>query len=278
MYKEKWIPGFEGKYKVTTDGQVLSYKKNGNVHNIGRQNGSGYISVNLMDGNGECVQKLVHRLVAEAFLPVIEGKDVVDHIDEDKTNNHVDNLRWCNTKENAEYYHTKDGRRHYLELDKKRKQQLKEMECKLRQRQKEFEKAIKAKDREYKEVEALLAKTQQKLQTVLDELVKEKKAFESYKNKETEKMVHMQKSYQGYKDTTGYKFATVEEMIQTTGKSIRINGTLFPSCGAAAAWIVQEELEKGNIRNKDTVSKELRRYLQGRRTSTTMYEVYKMSI
>jgi len=42
----------------------------------------------------------VHRLVALAFLPSIEGKVFVDHIDRDKMNNDLSNLRWATASEN----------------------------------------------------------------------------------------------------------------------------------------------------------------------------------
>lgn len=42
----------------------------------------------------------VHRLVALAFLPTIEGKAFVDHIDRDKMNNDLSNLRWVTRSEN----------------------------------------------------------------------------------------------------------------------------------------------------------------------------------
>lgn len=42
----------------------------------------------------------VHRLVAGAFIPLVENMKQVDHIDRDRTNNHVENLRWCNNQMN----------------------------------------------------------------------------------------------------------------------------------------------------------------------------------
>ena len=42
----------------------------------------------------------VHRLVAGAFIPLVEHMDQVDHIDRDRTNNHAENLRWCNSQMN----------------------------------------------------------------------------------------------------------------------------------------------------------------------------------
>lgn len=56
-------------------------------------NTNGYESVSLYrDGKG--YGKLVHRLVAEAFIPNNDPtKDTVDHIDGNKLNNNVSNLR-----------------------------------------------------------------------------------------------------------------------------------------------------------------------------------------
>lgn len=74
----------------------------------------------------------------------------------------------------------------------------------------------------------------------------------------------------------GSVYGTVENLIKATGKQIRINGTLFQSCGSAASWIVDQEIMIGNIRNKSTISKELRKYLQGKRERWTMYGAYKV--
>lgn len=43
---------------------------------------------------------LVHRLVAFTFIPLVEGKDCVNHIDGNPKNNCVENLEWCNHLEN----------------------------------------------------------------------------------------------------------------------------------------------------------------------------------
>lgn len=61
---------------------------------------NGYVCISL-NINGKYKTMRVHRLVANAFIPKEEGKDVVNHIDGDKTNNNIENLEWCTQSENV---------------------------------------------------------------------------------------------------------------------------------------------------------------------------------
>lgn len=88
----KTIPGHEA-YEVSSLGRVRKGEK---LCAIARQN-CGY-NVAWVDGK----VRLVHKLVAKAFLGDADGKQV-DHIDGDKTNNSVDNLRYVTASENARH-------------------------------------------------------------------------------------------------------------------------------------------------------------------------------
>ena len=107
MKKEYWKPvvGYEGLYEVSNWGRVKSVNYNHTgKEKILKQNQikNGYKSVMLYkDGNGK--NYLVHRLVAEAFLPNPNDYKEVNHKDENKLNNSVDNLEWCTNEYNHNY-------------------------------------------------------------------------------------------------------------------------------------------------------------------------------
>lgn len=63
--------------------------------------GPGYKRVGLYK-NGKSQQYLVHRLVAQAFIPNPNNYPVVHHKDGDPSNNDVSNLEWCTQKENTQ--------------------------------------------------------------------------------------------------------------------------------------------------------------------------------
>jgi len=65
-------------------------------------NGNGYLHVNLRM-NGKKVNKKVHRLVAETFIPNPDNLPQVNHLDCDRTNNNVENLEWCTASYNIKY-------------------------------------------------------------------------------------------------------------------------------------------------------------------------------
>ena len=62
-------------------------------------NHHGYYKVSIDIGEGE-KDYFVHRLVAMVFIPKEEGKEYINHINSNKTDNRVDNLEWCTVQEN----------------------------------------------------------------------------------------------------------------------------------------------------------------------------------
>jgi len=113
--QEIWkdVIDYEGRYMVSNLGNVKStFKYSDNKMNrrlnkinvrekniyIGKNN-NGYAIV-ILRKNGKKLRKSIHRLVAEAFIPQQENKNIVNHIDGNKNNNNVNNLEWCNKREN----------------------------------------------------------------------------------------------------------------------------------------------------------------------------------
>ncbi len=97
---ETWkiIEGFEN-YSVSDHGNVKN-NKTGIIKNV-KPNIKGYIHVG-MTINKIQYQKMMHVLVALAFIENPENKLFVDHIDNCKSNNHLTNLRWATCSENGQ--------------------------------------------------------------------------------------------------------------------------------------------------------------------------------
>ena len=111
--KEIWkdIKGYEGLYQVSNLGRVKSF----NYMNTGKEKiktltlqkkhpmkQGGYLQTTLYK-NKQTKTVVVHRLVAEAFIPNPDNLPQVNHKDHDKTNNCVDNLEWCTAKYNSNH-------------------------------------------------------------------------------------------------------------------------------------------------------------------------------
>lgn len=101
-------------WKTVKDWDKYEISNLGNIRRNGRNlklpvAGNGYHTVRLSQ-DGKITTKYIHRLVAEAFIPPIEGKNVVNHIDCDRLNNKVSNLEWCTQREN-EIHAWKCGRK-----------------------------------------------------------------------------------------------------------------------------------------------------------------------
>ena len=117
--EEVWkdIKGFEGLYQVSNLGRVKSLERYRSNHSklqkveekikSTREDAQGYLLVDLYKDNKQKTVR-VHRLVAEAFIPNIENKETVNHLDGDKSNNKVNNLEWATFKEQNEHFYKKN--------------------------------------------------------------------------------------------------------------------------------------------------------------------------
>lgn len=111
-------------YSINEDGEVRN-DITGRIKKPFANKRNGYLSVDLYKDN-KSKKVSIHRLVAEAFIPNIENKATVDHIDGNRKNNSVNNLRWATYSENNSRFGTIGVRsepivvKHYAEERKKR--------------------------------------------------------------------------------------------------------------------------------------------------------------
>ena len=134
---QKDIKGYEGLYAITDEGQVYSYQKKRFL--TPAICGRGYLKVMLCRGKEDHKNLMIHRLVAEAFIPNPGGKLTVNHIDGNKLNNAVSNLEWNTYSENLKhayshglnYWNEKKGKpmRPVYKIDKDTGEILKKYRC-----------------------------------------------------------------------------------------------------------------------------------------------------
>lgn len=191
---------------------------------------------------------LVHRLVAEAFIANPDNLPVVDHINENKSDNRVRNLRWCTASQNTKFYYDVKEDRRIVQVTKK-KDELSKINRELR-------KELSNVQKEKKELEKLYVKLE-KQQAALAMQVEQFKILLRYKE------AH---------ETANQRLTTT----QANAKPIYINGTKYDSISAAARYIQNTEGASGKAVQLNTVKKELRKYVNGVRPAWTMYGKYKI--
>lgn len=118
MNKENWKPikGYEGLYEISDHGRVKSMPRirvvctHKRIYNYKKATKeiflkpvlktTGYSQVTLTKNSLQEI-RLLHRLVAETFIPNPLRKPQVNHKDGNRFNNHINNLEWVTASENS---------------------------------------------------------------------------------------------------------------------------------------------------------------------------------
>ena len=103
-FVEEWkdIVGYEGHYKISNTGRVLSVKGGKELPLALEEDKDGYLKARLLK-DGVRKGYFIHRLVALHFVPNPNEYIIVNHKDQDPKNNCYKNLEWCTLKENLEH-------------------------------------------------------------------------------------------------------------------------------------------------------------------------------
>ena len=97
------IPNYEGLYQVSNFGNVrsLNWGNRGFTDNLYlKPHNRGYLQVEL-HRNGSRKMFTVHRLVAVSFVDGYRDGLMINHKDENKTNNRATNLEWVTSSDNV---------------------------------------------------------------------------------------------------------------------------------------------------------------------------------
>lgn len=90
------IQGFPN-YGINENGFIKNFKTDKILKPMNHS--AGYLAICLYE-NKKPKRFLIHRLVANAFLPNPENKKEVNHINGNKKDNRLENLEWCTSSEN----------------------------------------------------------------------------------------------------------------------------------------------------------------------------------
>jgi len=142
MHKIADVKDYEGLYFIGDDFEIYNAKTL--QHIKPHLTNKGYKRVCLYK-NKKMARISVHRIVATALVPNPENKPMVNHIDNDRTNNNQSNLEWVTCSENLQHMHNQKRHKRSPEGERNRLLAVKHKQGKLTYKQAEEIRQIKGK-------------------------------------------------------------------------------------------------------------------------------------
>lgn len=104
---EEWkgVLGYDG-YEVSTKGRVRKYSKRYKSYYLLKpylNQTIGRYYVSLVSSSGKVKNLLLHRVVAQTFIPHEDSENTVNHKDGNPRNNEIDNLEWITQAQNNKH-------------------------------------------------------------------------------------------------------------------------------------------------------------------------------
>lgn len=111
---EEWrdIDEFEGKYKISNIGRVVSVKRNLILKSFISNSGYAFVCFTI---NGKSKGRFIHRLMSQAFIPNPNNYSQVNHINGNRLDNRLENFEWCNNSINGIHAYRILGRKHAMQ-------------------------------------------------------------------------------------------------------------------------------------------------------------------
>lgn len=127
------IKGYEGIYSITRNGRMWAHDRTRIINGFEQKykgrwllstpDGNGYIK-RVLTKNGKQESVIVHRLVAQAFIPNPENKPYINHKNLIRADNRVENLEWCTALENVT--HSKANGNYAIKLTQEQIDEIRE--------------------------------------------------------------------------------------------------------------------------------------------------------
>lgn len=113
----KWkIFKYSDKYEVNILGQIRNVRTGRYTQPVPDKDG--YFRV-VVYFNGKTNNYIVHRIIAEHFIPNPNNYPIINHKDGNKQNNKISNLEWCTNLQNMQhaarngFFHGRKGEEHH---------------------------------------------------------------------------------------------------------------------------------------------------------------------